>query len=263
MTRRLKRTKDYELTLQIKNDSFISPPREAQRNWILSRALSEFSSDLTALDHLAQRFVPGSPEVPMEDRERTPIAQEKIMEDWQWPILQRMADIVTEAHGDVLEVGYGQGVSARYIQELGVKSHTLIECNDSVIEHYDVWRRGLADRDIRMVHSLWQDAIDQLGTYDGVFFHTYPLNLEELVETVIESTTFAAHFFPTAASLLRPGGVFTYMTNEIDSFSREHQRLLLQEFRSVTLSLVKDVPVPDNVKDSWWSDSMVVVRAEK
>ena len=36
MTRKIRRTRDYEITLQIKNDDFIKPPRDAQRNWLLT-----------------------------------------------------------------------------------------------------------------------------------------------------------------------------------------------------------------------------------
>ena len=86
---------------------------------------------------------------------------------------------------------------------------------------------------------------------------------EELVENVVNSTTFAEHFFPTASAVLREGGVFTYMTNEIDSISREHQRLVLQHFRSFTLRVIEDLSLPADVKDAWWANSMAIIRAEK
>ena len=113
-----------------------------------------------------------------------------------------------------------------------------------------------------MIHSRWQDALEALGTYDGVFFHAFPLNEEEFIETVVQSITFAEHFFPTAAKLLRPGGVFTYLTTEIDSMSRRHQRALFQHFTGISMTIQK-VSVPANTRDTWWADSMVIVRAEK
>ena len=71
--------------------------------------------------------------------------------------------------------------------------------------------------------------------FDGIFFHTYPLNEAEFVEQVAQSSTFAEHFFPVAAEHLNPGGVFTYLTNEIDSFSRPHQRALLDNTIQLTI----------------------------
>ena len=263
MLKRIKRTPDLDVTLQIKSDDFIAPPRAAQRNWLVNRALGELVTDLQRLNEIAKTFVPGEPGVPLEDRTQANLNEQDIMEDWQFPIMRAMAEVVTETHGDVLEVGFGRGVSAGYIQELGVRSHTLIECNDHVVAAFETWRAQFPDRDIRMVHARWEDAVDQLDRYDGVFFHTYPLNEEEIVENVLQSATFAEHFFPTAAKLLRDGGIFTYMTNEIDSFSREHQRSLLRHFRSITLRQLPSLDLPADLKDAWWADTMIVVRAEK
>jgi guanidinoacetate N-methyltransferase len=62
---------------------------------------------------------------------------------------------------------------------------------------------------------------------------------------------------------LREGGAFTYLTHEIDSLSRRHQRLIFQYFRSFTLSQLKPLNVPATSRDLWWADSMAVVKAVK
>lgn len=263
MTRRFKRLRDFDIALQIKNDQFINPPREAQKNWLLNKALSEFVDDLMHLDAASKHWVPGAPALPLHDRSQQQLSDDNIMEDWQKPLMQAMAEVVTETHGDVLEVGFGLGVSATYIQALGVKSHTIIECNDSVVQRFHAWKAHYPNADIRLVHGTWQDTIETLDMYDGIFFHTYPLNEAEYLEYIGQSMTFAQHFFPTAAAHLRPGGIFTYLTNEIDSFSRAHQRLIFQYFSSMTLRVVAPLNLPQDVKDAWWADSMVVIKALK
>jgi guanidinoacetate N-methyltransferase len=263
MTRRIKRLKDFEVTLQIKNDEFIRPPRDGQRNWLLNQALKEFAQNLTALDAIARGFVPGADGMPLGDRSQAELDDLEIMEDWQIPLMRALADVVTETHGDVLEIGFGRGVSANMIQERGVRSHTIVECNDHIVGRYEEWRAQYPDRDIRLAHGKWQDVLDDLGEFDGVFFHTYPLNDTEFVEQIGESTTFADHFFPHAAAHLRDGGIFTYLSNEIDSLGRPHQRLLLRHFRSITLRMLDGLEIPDDVQDAWWSTSMVVVKAVK
>ena len=120
----------------------------------------------------------------------------------------------------------------------------------------------MPDRDIHIVPGLWQDTIDSLGDFDSVFFHTYALDEDESVELLTSSVTFAAHFFPFAAKHLRPGGVFTYLTNEIDSLGRAHQRLLFEHFGSFRLQRVP-LQLPADVRDAWWADSMVVIEAVK
>jgi guanidinoacetate N-methyltransferase len=74
--------------------------------------------------------------------------------------------------------------------------------------------------------------------------------------------TFAAGFFPVAAAHLRKGGVFTYLTNEIDSLGRAHQRLLFDHFSSLRLQRVA-LTLPADVRDAWWADCMVAVAAVK
>jgi guanidinoacetate N-methyltransferase len=260
MTRKIRRTADYDITLELKNPRFIMPPRDAQRNWLLNRAVNELAHDLQTIDGLAKRFVPGIDMVSIHERSHTILDDDDIMEDWQNPLMRAMAEVATAQHGDLLEIGFGRGVSAGYIQEYGVRSHTIVECNDSVIERFGNWRAAMPERDIRLIAGKWQDTIEQFGEYDAVFFHTYPLDEQEYLETAVNSVTFAEHFFATAAAVLRPGGVFVYMTNEIDSLSRGHQRALLHHFRSFSLQL-QPLQLPSDVHDTWWADSMVVVGA--
>lgn len=262
MTRKIKRTEDFEIVLEIKTEDFIRPPRDAQRNALLNNALNEFSDNLQALHQSASRFVPGKPQISLDDRTQKVLSDEEIMEEWQIPLMQAMADAVTQSHGNILEIGFGCGISATMIQEQNVRSHTIIECNDSVVERFLEWEELFKDKEINLVHGLWQDTIDDLGRFDGIFFHTYPLNEEEYMKNVHGRATFAEHFFETAAKHLYPGGVFTYFSNEIDSLSRGHQRALLKHFSSFSLTVI-DLELPEDINDTWWADSMVIVKAVK
>lgn len=262
MTKKIKRTESFEIALQINSDDFIRPPRDAQRNALLNNVLNEFSDNLQALDKIATRFVPGKLQLSLDDRTQKVLSDEEIMEEWQIPLMQAMAEEVTKSHGDILEIGFGCGVSATMIQEEEVQSHTIIECNDSVVERFCEWKELFKDKKINLVHGLWQDTIDNLGLFDGIFFHTYPLNEEEYMKNVHGRATFAEHFFETAANHLLPGGVFTYFSNEIDSLSRGHQRALFKHFSSVSMKVI-NLKLPDDINDTWWADSMVIVKAVK
>lgn len=268
----LRKYPEFEVFLRLKKDEFIRPPSDSQRNWTLQRSVDEFVEDLRSLDRLASGFVAGSPRAAIDgdfgqaqahyDGRQLVIEGQQVMQDWERPLMQAMAQIVTESHGDVLELGFGIGISATYIQEAGVRSHTIVECNAEVVEEFERWRARYPDRDIRLVQGRWQDVVDRLGTFDGIFFDTYPTSETEFTETVLNSITFAEHFIPRASRLCRPGGVFTYYTNEIDSFSRRHQRLVLRHFGSITLSVVAPLyPPPDC--NYWWAHSMVAVKATK
>jgi guanidinoacetate N-methyltransferase len=261
MTRKLKKNSQLELTLEIRDDTFIRPPREAQRNALLNSAVQEFIADLQALDTIASRFVSGSTGGSLDDRTQASLTDQQIMEDWQLPVMRAMVDAVADPGCDLLEVGFGRGVSAQMIQDRGVGSHTILECNETVMTRFEQWRAS-QQQDIILVPGLWQDTIPGLGQFDSIFFHTYPLNEDEYMEYVHGATTFAEHFFPVAAAHLREGGAFTYFSNEIDSLGRGHQRQLLRHFSSFTVAVV-ELDLPPDVVDTWWADTMAIVKAVK
>jgi guanidinoacetate N-methyltransferase len=263
MMRRLRRHDGFEVEVRVTSDAFIRPPRESQRNWAVNRALNEFAEHLRHLDDVARTWVAGREHTGLPGRGASELHDDEIMEDWQIPVMKAMAAMVTTAPGDVLEVGFGRGVSADFIQAGSPRSHTVVECNASVIERFHAWRAARPHRDIRLIEGLWQERVESLGQYDGIFFHTWPLDEDEYAETVVRGVTFAEPFFPVAAAHLRPGGVFTYLTNEADSLSRAHQRLILRHFGEFRMQVVGPLALPHDSRDDLWADTMVVLGAIK
>jgi predicted O-methyltransferase YrrM len=268
----IRKSPDFDVFLRLRRGEFIQPPRDSQRNWLLQRTLDELTDDLNHLNVLAKSFVAGSDRPPIEQEWKSSRAEvngssliiqgQQVMQEWERPLMHAMAGIVTETHGDVLEIGFGMGISATAIQDRQVRSHTIVECNEEVIKGLDVWRKRYPRRDIRLVEGKWQDVVPALGFFDAILFDTYPIDEEEYREAVLNSITFAEPFVEAAAGILRDGGVFTYYTNEIDSLSRRHQRLLFRYFQSVTLSVVRQLAPPADC-NYWWADSMAVVKAVK
>ena len=62
--------------------------------------------------------------------------------------------------------------------------------------------------------------------------------------------------------LLRHGGVFTHLSNEIDSLSRRHQPALSRHLSRIAI-LIVEILVSKNVEDTWWSGRMVAVEETK
>ncbi|MFK7730270.1 MAG: class I SAM-dependent methyltransferase [Pseudomonadales bacterium] len=261
--RRLKRHANYELQLQIKADDFIAPPRSAQRNWLINRAISELAWDLEAIHELAARFVPGVETLLSHENDSDALPQpEDIMELWQLPIMQRMADCVSASHGHVLEIGYGRGISAEMIQKAGVREHTIVECVPAIAQQCRNWaaEHGF---NVNVLEGRWEEVQDDMKKYDGIFFHTYPMDSEEYAEATRRSATLAEPFFQVAANHLTEHGVFSYFSNEIDSLSRAHQRALFKHFRQISLEPLHDLDIPEHVKDTWWIDQMMIVIAAR
>jgi guanidinoacetate N-methyltransferase len=265
-----RRFPEFDLSVDVRRPDFIATPRPEQRNWLMERLVDEFTDELLHLDEVARRLVGGGERPAMRgDWMASPatftgdelvIDGQQVMQSWQEPLMAALARQVAGPGRDVLEIGFGMGLAATHIQRIGVRSHTIVEANAGVADVFTAWRAGFPDRDIRLVDARWEDVLDGLGTFDGVLFDTYPASEEEYLEHVVDDVTFAAHFFASAAAHLRPGGAFTYYSNEIDSVGRAHQRSLLEHFDTFAVEVVRGLrPPPD--AHNWWADSMVVVRA--
>lgn len=99
----------------------------------------------------------------------------EVMMDWETPIMQASAEYVTNRGQaeSILEIGFGMGISAGYIQEFRPKSHTIIELHPEIIIEAKKW----ADRKkgVTILEGNWYELVKdgKLGTYDGIFLDTY------------------------------------------------------------------------------------------
>lgn len=259
--KRIKRTANFQIDLNVSNPEFAQTPRPEQQSWFINRALKECAEDLDYLDQRAGQMITGAAPAPLEGRADIAMDDQDIMEDWQRPIMSEMARVATARGGDILEIGFGRGIASDMIQATIPATHTIIDCNPTVVHACHAWAGQYPGCKFHIIEGRWEDTLSDLGTYDGILFHTYPLSNDEYVDHVMHGVTFAANFFPVAAKLLKPGGQFTYFTNEADSLSRAHQRLLHKYFHQISLRIVHDLPVPENTRDSHWFREMVIISA--
>ncbi len=121
--KRIKRTNAFEINVDIKDNSF---PRDAQRNEVLNREVKEFTADPIALDEQTKTFVPGKfVNFSADDREQKILQEQEIMEDCLIPVMEAMARVIAKDGGDILEIGFGRGISAEMMQNYPIASHTM------------------------------------------------------------------------------------------------------------------------------------------
>ena len=126
----------------------------------------------------------------------------EVMMNWEDSIMKASADYVCENGGDILEIGFGMGIAADYIQANNVNSHTIIENHPQVIEKLKLWA---ADKpNVTIVEGDWYDVKDSLSTYDGIFYDTWGDDNVNNFTTVL----------PT---LIKSGGKTTWWNNFTDS----------------------------------------------
>ena len=95
----------------------------------------------------------------------------EVMMDWEDPLMSASAAYVCENGGDILEIGFGMGISAGYIQSHSISSHTIVENHPQIITKAQEWASGKSN--VTIVTGSWYDIKDSLSTYDGIFYDTF------------------------------------------------------------------------------------------
>lgn len=119
----------------------------------------------------------------------------QVMMRWELPLMQRMAQIVTLRRGDVLEIGFGMGLSCDAVQGLRPRSHTIVEAHPQIVPRALAWAENKPNT--RIVAGRWQEVIAELPSFDGISFDVFGGSGQREA------------FFSHLPRLLRPGGVAT------------------------------------------------------
>ena len=148
----------------------------------------------------------------------------EVMMDWEDPIMSASSAYITEGGGDILEVGFGMGISANYIQSHNISSHTIIENHPQVIEKAIEWSKDKSN--VTIISESWYDVRDSLETYDGILFDTYG-----------DETMF--HFSSSLSSWCKPGARVTWWNNEYEANN-------FYNIPDVTYKEIDIIPEPNN-----------------
>jgi guanidinoacetate N-methyltransferase len=188
-------------------------------------------------------------EVRVTDSELT-IGGWQVMQTWEEPLMDVLASEVTTRGGDILEVGFGLGISAGQIIEKGCQSYTVIEAHPEIAENARKWGARQAVP-VEVIEGTWQAVTPTLDRhFDGILFDTFPLTPEERGRN-----HFA--FIPIAPRLLREGGMLVHYSDETVDFRMEHLRLLLESFNEVRLIRVDGLEPPPDCE--YWSSSQMII----
>lgn len=123
----------------------------------------------------------------------------EVMMEWERPIMERSAEMITVNGGDVLNVGFGMAIIDTAIQQFDIDTHTIIEAHPQVVKKAKAWAAD--KKDVRIFPTRWQDALtldgpDRIGPFDGIYFDT-------LMPPMIP-------FLRETPRLLKDGGVLTF-----------------------------------------------------
>ena len=157
-----------------------------------------------------------------------------VMHDWEDLMMKKHAEVVCQNGGDILEIGFGMGISADYIQSQDISSHTIIENDEQIYEKLLEWAEDKPN-----VKTIFGDWITNLPEqkFDGVFRDTWGESLGKGV-------------FPLKIlSVCKEGTIVTFFNNTNDKETMYGTDIWgVPFFKDKKLKFYKiDIKIPDYV----------------
>ncbi|CAE7352684.1 gamt [Symbiodinium pilosum] len=179
--------------------------------------------------------------------------------------MDALAAVAASQPGPVLEVGFGLGLSASAIDNLGVEGHVILEANAEVLGRAELWAETAKCPTV-VLGGFWQDLVPSMasGSFGGILFDAYPLSPGEAA-----GDGEVGAFFVEAARLLRPGGVFTFYFDAGRNWIE-----CIRSFRTETIPKLRDAGFTDVEHDQvacvprpgctyFWKDRFLVPKATR
>lgn len=98
-----------------------------------------------------------------------------VMVQFEKPMMEKVAEIICQSGGHILNIGYGCGLVDDAIEQHEIASHTIVEPHPQVIAR--MAELGWTERPHVTIHqSRWQDVdwSQYRGHFDGVFWDPFP-----------------------------------------------------------------------------------------
>lgn len=177
-----------------------------------------------------------------------------VMHEWERPLMQKCVELMAVHNSDLLEVGFGMGISATCFQEAGPRTHTIIEPHPEIHKKALDWASRYSS-DIRIIRGTWQNCVRDLDTFNAVYFD--PCHAPSRQEP--DRFIFIRH---AARQLLRDKGrLALWFRNKY--LPTTYQRLLLEHFSTVILTQVDCGPPPVRLQQRGYRDKVVIPVAIK
>lgn len=132
----------------------------------------------------------------------------EVMGRWETPLMQEHSNLCTHNHGDILEIGFGLGISSSQIQLTGVRSHTIVEIHPEIAQKAREWATDKPNTTI--LEGDWYDLRNIIiqKQYDGIFFDPHMDPNRRLFRAEV------------ADKSMKEGGIFTWFKyEELDYFN--------------------------------------------
>lgn len=99
-------------------------------------------------------------------------SSEAVMHSSESLIMEECANLTTKTGGHILEIGFGMGISANYIQNHLIESHTIIEIHPEIYKKAKDWSKN--KKNVNIILGNWIDVLPTLNKkFNGIFHDTH------------------------------------------------------------------------------------------
>jgi protein arginine N-methyltransferase 2 len=141
----------------------------------------------------------------------------EVMMSWEDDLMKASADFICQNGGHILEIGFGMGISANYIQQNQIASHTIIENHPDIIPKALAWAEDKPN--VTIVQGSWYDVLQTLGVYDGIFYDTYGDEHLKFFPTSVLQLTKTGTLLTFWNTISQPMNIFGFENVEYDVFT--------------------------------------------
>jgi protein arginine N-methyltransferase 2 len=120
-----------------------------------------------------------------------------VMMSWENELMFEHSKVVCQNGGHILEIGFGMGIFANYVQSFSIQSHTIVEVNPQIYEKLKIWSES--KENVRVIYGDWYKIYWKINQhkYDGIFYDADCDNISFFREKVVDRS-------------LSKNGVFSY-----------------------------------------------------
>jgi len=174
------------------------------------------------------------------------ILHHEVMSSYQLPYMKKLADIVTQNGGDILNIGYGLGLIddeiEKYRESRGISKHCVIENNSYIAEE------ARKNKNLTVIEEDWQLAIKSFhgDQFDGIVYDGYPLSLADIHR---DGVLFIKRI--AERNLLKKNGVLTFYVDASESLGDqfiEYIKKLGFEYVDVEEVIIE---IPNRKRQTW------------
>lgn len=97
----------------------------------------------------------------------------EVMGEWEKEMMKKHVELLNPTGKDVLEIGFGMGISPTFFIESNPKSYTIVECHPQVLEKLYQWKSKYPSHNITVIEGEWFEQRHLLGKYDCIFYDIF------------------------------------------------------------------------------------------